>query len=753
MQTPTSSRHSYGSRLRAGAWMLGWLLACTCASAQALPAPAALDALPGARTCLVLSGGGARGIAHIGVLRVLERERIPVHCIVGTSMGAVIGSLHASGLDADEVERAILAIDWVQVFSDAPARLDRPLRQRELDRSFLVDSAIGYRRGRFGIPLSLLQGQRLGLALRGVLLPVATVEDFDALPIPFRAVATDLENGEGVILGEGDLARAVRASMAVPGVFPPVEIDGRLLMDGGTASNLPVSVARGLGAQRIIAVDISAPLRSREELASPLSITDQMLTAMIRRQTEAEAALLGPGDVLLRPELGKLGSADFALAAREAIGPGESAATDALGALRGLAVDAESYAAYRATRRARIAAMAELPRPDIKGAPPAVRSLLEAWRREYPEAPDDLASLQAQIGRIYGSGRFESVDYRLRKREDGMALELDARERRFGDGGLAFGLRLRDDFDGNSDFELGARLRDTEVSRSGAEWLAELRVGRTTLAAFEWLQPLGPDRRHFLLPEARYSARTQRVEQGERQVLEFRRQSIGVGFDAGRWLGRWGQASLGLQRQQDRYDRISGPQDSFAVADESPGAFRIGLYADTQDDPQFPSRGTFHRLGLRRYSDLLGGSFDAYVLGYEGSYAWPTFGEDHLLLRARLQLTEGDRLPLDGLSYLGGFLNLSGLPDERLAGSELAFGQAIYYRSAGRLFDRYRLFYGGSLEAGNTWFDRSDISFDSLLIAGSAFIAADSPLGALYFGYGRAEGGVSSLYLFIGRPY
>jgi len=705
------------------------------------------------RTCLVLSGGGARGIAHIGVLKVLERERIPIDCIVGTSMGAVIGSLYAAGLSADEVEQAVLSIRWSDVFSDSAARVDRPFRRRQLDRSFLLESAVGYRAGRFGIPLSLLQGQNLGLALRGVLLPVATIDNFDALPIPFRAVATDLESGEGVVLSAGDLAQAVRASMAVPGVFPPVEINDRLLIDGGTASNLPVSVARAFGATRIIAVDISAPLRTREELASPLSITDQMLTAMIRRQTEAEAALLQPGDVLLQPALGRLSSADFSLAAQTAITPGSEAAEAALPQLRTLSVDPETYAALRETQRSRIHAMASLPPSNLEDSPELVQSLLRAWQREHPEAKDDLASLQAQIARIYGSGRFESVDYRIARRGEDLQLEFNARERRFGAGGLSFGLRLEDDFDGNSNFELGARLRDTEVNARGAEWLAEAQLGKTTRVAFEWLQPLDDDRRFFVLPELSYTARTQNIETGPRQALEFRRQSYQISTDLGSWLGRWGLASLGVQRQQNRFSRVSGPLETFGVADESPAAIRLGLTADTQDDPQFPSRGTFHRLNLRRYSGVLGAGFDASVLDYTGSYAWPTFDDDRLLLRARLQLTEGDRVPLGELAYLGGCLDLSGVADERLAGTELLLGQAIYYRHAGRLFDRYRVFYGGSLETGNVWQQRSDISFESLIFAGSAFVAAESPLGALYFGYGRAEGARSALYLFIGRPY
>ena len=211
-----------------------------------------------AKTCLVLSGGGARGFAHIGVLKELERERVAVDCIVGTSMGAIIGSLYASGLTAEEIEDALEAVDWGAVLRDEPARVDRPLRAREQDRTFLVGAAIGYRHGKFGIPRGLVRGQRFALLLRGLLLPSGGAEDFDALPTPFRAIATDLETGIMQVLADGDLPSAVRASMAVPGAMPPVERNGRLLIDGGAVSNLPKKKGTGgITAQGAAGADMS----------------------------------------------------------------------------------------------------------------------------------------------------------------------------------------------------------------------------------------------------------------------------------------------------------------------------------------------------------------------------------------------------------------------------------------------------------------------------------------------------------------
>jgi NTE family protein len=705
-----------------------------------------------AKTCLVLSGGGARGLAHVGVLKVLEREHVRIDCIVGTSMGSVVGSLYASGLSADEIEAALRDVDWSVVTRDASDRIDRPLRSRQQDRTFLVGAAIGYRQGKFGIPRALVQGQRFGLVLRGFLLPAAGIEDFDALATPFRAVATDIESGQMVVLERGDLPTAVRASMAVPGVLPPVEIDGRLMSDGGTSSNLPVGVARALGANHVIAIDISAPLYKREELTTPLVITDQMLTAMMRRQTDAEIRSLGPGDVFIAPELGTITSADFDRSLSEGIGLGEAAAASVAPALRRLAVPEADYDAWVAQRHGAIRKIGRIAGIELDNRSPSSEAVLRAYLREHPGDDFDRATIEKDIARLYGIGEFESVDYALSPAADGDVLRVSVRQKQWGQGSLRFGLRLEDDFNGSSNFDFGGRLRATEVNDRGGEWQLDGQIGKNTRLAFEFLQPIDEAQQFWVLPHAGFSARNQPLFFNELRALELRRESLEVGVDAGRWLSDWGSLGAGVFRRSSHYSARTANIDIESQTQHTAG-MRLDFLLDTQDDAQFPRHGRFIQASLRQHAKVLGGDYDTTVLEVRSSHAIPLFDDDRLLFRTRAQYAEGNVIPGDETGFLGGFLDLSGFAEDARFGRHLALGQAIYYRSLATVFDRYRVFGGGSIEAGNTWDTDSEVSLDSLLWGGSVFVASESPLGALYFGYGHAEAGENSLYLFVGRPY
>ena len=260
---------------------------------------------------LALSGGGARGTAHVGVLQVIEELGIPVDYIAGTSMGAIVGGLYASGYDANEILGIVEDLDWEKAMTDRPERIHRTMRSKDLDRDFLIPHRVGFNRGRLQFPLGVVEGQHLDQVFHQLLMPVVGVTDFDDLPIPFRAVATDLATGDEVVLGQGSLANALRASMSVPGANTPVTIDDRLLVDGGMSNNLPVDVVRGMGADIVIAVDISSPMLSREQLTSVLSVTEQLTNFLTRRSTENQIESLGPRDILVVPDLEGFNSADF----------------------------------------------------------------------------------------------------------------------------------------------------------------------------------------------------------------------------------------------------------------------------------------------------------------------------------------------------------------------------------------------------------------------------------------------------------
>jgi len=293
---------------------------------------------------LVLSGGGARGAAHIGVLEVLEEMHIPIDCIVGTSMGSIVGGLYASGMSPAEINEALATIDWEDAFNDNIPREDRSFRRKRDDDLYLIKHKPGIGDdGKIKLPTGFLQGQKIDLIFKELTLPVSDIKNFDQLNIPFRAVATDITTGEMVVLSSGDLAKSMRASMSIPSIFAPMEMDGRLLVDGGVSNNLPVDVARDMGAEIVIVVDISTPLKKREELTSALSITAQLTGILTRRNTEAQIATLSGKDILIVPDLGDISSSDFNESGK-AIPEGKAAAEQHREQLAGLAISQADYA-------------------------------------------------------------------------------------------------------------------------------------------------------------------------------------------------------------------------------------------------------------------------------------------------------------------------------------------------------------------------------------------------------------------------
>jgi len=264
---------------------------------------------------VVFGGGGAKGAAHIGVLKVLEEQKIPVDYIAGTSMGAIVGALYASGLSAAELEKVITSIDWKDVFSGNPNRQDIDYRRKREDYEHLTGLSVGIRDGKVVTPKGLIKDQKVNVLFETLMLHTSDIDDFDKLPIPYRAVAADLETGEMIVLKGGRLADAARASMSVPGAFPPIEMNGRLMIDGGIVRNLPIDIVREMGADIIICIDVDKPLETRKELGGSLSIMNQMIDIMMKKNVREQVKTLGPQDVYINPVLGEFGSADFAKAA------------------------------------------------------------------------------------------------------------------------------------------------------------------------------------------------------------------------------------------------------------------------------------------------------------------------------------------------------------------------------------------------------------------------------------------------------
>ncbi|TNF84970.1 MAG: patatin, partial [Acidobacteria bacterium] len=309
------------------------------------PGPAAED--PGRpKIGLALAGGGAKGVAHVGVLQVLEELNVPIDYIAGTSMGAIIAGLYASGLSPDEMEEVLLEIDWIDTLEDETQRKDLAFRRKEEQRRYAMNLQLGIKKSGIVWPTGLKTGQKLYFMLQSLTLPVADVEDFDRLPTPFRAVATDIHTGEAVVLSHGNLATAMRASMAIPTVFTPVSLDGRLLVDGGLSNNVPVDVVSAMGADVVIAVDVGAPLTDRQ-VESMIQVYQQTMRFLTRRNMEPQ---LAAADLVITPPgVAQYGTLQFG-ASKKFLATGVEGARENEEALRRWAVSPEEYQRHQEAR-------------------------------------------------------------------------------------------------------------------------------------------------------------------------------------------------------------------------------------------------------------------------------------------------------------------------------------------------------------------------------------------------------------------
>lgn len=703
------------------------------------------------RIGLVLSGGGARGAAHVGVLKILERERIPIDAIAGTSMGAVVGGLYASGLSAGEIGALVESAEWRQAFIE-PAPRDRlSFRRKREDQNFLVDFPLGLKSGSFRLPKGLVSGQRLTQALRRVTLPVARIGNFDALPTRFRAVATDLETGEPVELARGDLVDAVRASLAAPGVFAPVEIDGRLLVDGGLANNLPVDVARRMDVDVLIVVDVGFPLRKRDTLDSVATISNQMLSILIRRGSDMQRRTLSERDVLLSPDLGEASSFDFDIVPR-AVGLGETAAAAASERLAALRLSERDYASFVA---ARSAVRGGMPRIDTV----TVAEDSQRYERLLRAGFDDLTSaegLDAGLTTLYSRGNFESVDYALRAGNQGDVLELRARRNSWGPNYVRFGLNLEDDFNGNSSYNAAARFVLADIGPLAAEWVWDLQIGAEPKVATEMYIPFGDTARWFALPSARFELRNvPLLDAGERRA-EYRLRTTEYGIDLGRELGNWGEWRAGVRRVTGRSRlRVGDPQ--LPVTDDFDVREFFGRFSyDELDNRNFPRRGQYFVAEWRAETPSLGSDRRADLVTVDWLAARSSGRHTGVLWTSYGTTIDSKLDSIRSLFPLGGFLNLSGLPPDSLTGRHFAITRLMYYRQIGRGgegFLNVPAYVGMSLEAGNVWSERSEMGLGSALKQGSVFFGFDTLLGPVYLGSGFGESGEAAFYLFLGRTF
>lgn len=702
------------------------------------------------RIGLVLGGGGARGAAHIGVLEELERMRIPIHAIVGTSMGAVVGGLYASGMSPAELEELVSTLDWKDALSDGGSREDLGFRRKQDDEEFPIRFELGLRGTDFLLPQGLLQGQRLDLLLRSLTLDSSHIRDFDALAIPFRAVASDLVSGEHYVMGQGDLALAIRASMTVPGAFAPVALGDALLVDGGLVGNLAIEVMQAMDVDVIIAVDVEFPLYEEDRLATATGIAEQVLTILIRRETQRQVELLDEKDILIRPELGEFPSTNFAQSAT-AIEPGRVAARGQASELSRYALTGEQYLAWRKGHSVSPpdTGTVEFVRVEYDG---EVSPELERRLGIVAGDPIDAEDFARQANRLFGLQVFEKVGYRLAEEDGEVGVIYSATSKPWGPGFLRFGVAIEDDFEGTTLFNVAARWWRPAVNRLGAEWRTDLSIGTAPFIATEFYQPLRTESRLFVAPYARLGQRNFNAFIEDAPVAELRLTEGIAGLDAGVELGTWGEFRLGAYRGFSNA-RVKVGAPGTPDLDLDTGGLRAAFAIDTRDSARFPRAGTQAEIVWDRSVPSLGADRRYQTASIDFDTVWSR-GKSTLALGMQVGSSLGTDSAVQDHFVLGGFLRLSGLELGQLTGPYAGLARLVYYRrigsSAGSLFE-VPIYAGASIEAGNAWAVREDVSLSDLSTNGSLFLGLDSFFGPVYVAMGLAEGGRTNFYLFIGE--
>jgi NTE family protein len=700
---------------------------------------------------LVLSGGGARGAAHVGVIKVLEELNIPIDCITGTSMGSIIGGLYAAGMTTDQLDHTLRTLDWDDALQDDPKREDRPFRRKREDDEFLVQASPGISdSGEVKLPSGFIQGQKLGLVMKELTLPVARIDDFDQLSIPFRAVATDIVTGHEVVLGSGDLATAMRASMSVPGAFSAVEIDGKLLVDGGMANNLPVSVAREMGADIIIAVDISTPLATRDEIKNVLSVTTQLAGFLTNANAEVSRASLTENDILILPDLGDITSADFNRAG-EAIPTGRVAAEEKMPELHRLAIPEEQFAAHVAARGQRVEEPPIIEFVRIDNRSRISDDVIKARLRIRIGEPLDVPSLEKDLNNIYGHELYESVHYDIVEENGKTGVVVTAAEKSWGPNYLQGGLALEGNFSGSNSFTIAASYTRTAMNRLGGEWRTIVQLGSERRLFTEWYQPLDINTRWFVNPIFEWQSRNINVFDSGNKLAEYDVSQTGIGLEAGRELGFWGELRGGVRWSTGEADlEIGDPALGSGDFDKGEGFLRLSL--DTLNNAYFPRTGASGGIEFLSGLDALGADSEYEQVLATGLKAFPFGDRNSLILGAQFNTTLDEDAPIESLFRSGGFLRLSGFEENELTGQHLGLVEAVYLRRIND-FNLLPTYLGASLELGNAWDDTSDISWDTALAAGSLFLGVDTFFGPVYLGYGYTEGGNHAGFLFLGNPF
>ena len=716
------------------------------------PAPPQQPAGP-RRVGIALGGGSARGFAHVGVLRWLEEHRVPVDVVAGTSMGGLIAGLFAMGMSPVEIEGVLSEIDWSSMFGASDFEFRNVRRKRDA-RDFPFQIEFGLT-PRLTLPPSLNNGQRVDLLISRLAAPYYALSSFDDLPTPLRLVTVDLIKAEPVAVSTGSLARAMRATMSLPGIFPPVEADGRVFVDGAVLDNIPTGVVKNLGVARTIAVNVG----DLEDLKSVNYTVLGMMSGAVGTMMRANSVKsMAAADVAINVPLkdySSLAWRQFTDLIREGYDETERMRDQLLP----FAVDQATYDQWAAARAARRLKTVPLPSQlTVTGAAKTDEAVMRRLMQPSLGPTFKIATLDAQITELGGLDRYERLAWRFEPAGQDTVLHIDALPKKYGPPFLFFGASLENTTGNEFRFSLAGRYLSYDVLGSGTEARLDAAIGSDPGLGVAWYRPIGSSR-VFIEPNAGVEAQTLSFIQDDRTVATYRQTRSSLGTDIGVNVGRLEDIRLGLDWSRlGASVRIGDPDLPTLKGQQNVATLR--WTHDGQDSPVVASRGIFGSAAVRYFLDapeVTGGegalvtSKEVAQMDVHGQWMY-SFGSSR---QSRLFITggtghsfNGDPLPTEQFALGGPFrLGAFGIGEQRGAHYLLATGG--YLRRIGRMPDFLGgpIYVGAWMENGKAFNEWSDVKF---AVHGSAGLIVETLLGPVflstsvggsdfrtYFGIGR----------------
>jgi NTE family protein len=698
------------------------------------------------RIGLVLGGGGARGTAHVGVLEVMEQLRVPVDCVAGTSMGSLIGGAWASGLSPEEMGERLGKVDWSDLFQDNPGRAQTNYRERRLAQSYYPGLELGFTPRGLERAHGVVGGQKIKLFFNTLVGADRGERNIESLPLPFSVVTTDIGTGEKVVLRTGELSAAMRASMSVPVLLSPVLYQGRRLVDGGLVDNLPIDEVRSrCNPDVVIAVDVGSPLSKAEAVSSIGSVTGQMIGILAEQNAIASRATLKPGDIYIKPGLTNFSSTDFNKY-REGIEWGRRAAQEQAARLQRYSVPQEEYRAWAARLHGPPPQRPRIEQVRIAGLVRVDPGAVLKHVRIRPGMLLDVDELERDVGRIYGEGDFQAVDYVVIGPPEHAVLQLNITEKAWGPQFLRVGVAFEATSKENS-FAIRAAYHRKWLNAYGAEWLTGAQIGDRTSVFTDFYQPLDARQWLFVEPSVGYSRNKLAAYQDDQRIAEYRLKTGSAVLSVGVNASVYGQVRFGRL-----YRKIEGNVETGAptlpTGKMTLQGWQLLADFDQFDRTFFPTRGwsvtgAYFRENDRDYSRL--------ALDLRAAQTWRDY-----VVNGRLYYLGAPHgtLPLADAGFLGGFLNLSGFVRNQIIAGDIRFasvrGEKVIGRMPLGLAGDLRV--GVSLETGRARHRFTETRLDDWQQASAVYLGGETPIGPLYAAYGYAKGGHRTFYLYLGLP-